>query len=146
MDEDEFDSIFAAMDSGFFSEEQINVAQARIQRRGRCYNCGKSATWHGSAGIHLDDPGSTEQQEHEEDHHEEQELDSDKPEDKEDDSRRGQGQVGQGLVDMEIDQRHGRATSAVRWAPHQGLPPRRASTLHSLKRSSNQASNQINHR
>ena len=41
MEEEEVQSIFAAIDSGVLTEEQINTLQRRVQRKGRCFNCGR---------------------------------------------------------------------------------------------------------
>ena len=41
MGEEELNNIYVAIDSGVLSAEQIDVLQKRIQRKGRCFNCGK---------------------------------------------------------------------------------------------------------
>ena len=41
MTEEELCNTFAAIDSGVLSVEQVSVLQKRIQRKGRCYNCGR---------------------------------------------------------------------------------------------------------
>ena len=41
MEEEEPQNIFAAIDSGILSEEQVNALQRRVQKKGRCFNCGR---------------------------------------------------------------------------------------------------------
>jgi hypothetical protein len=41
MEDEEFHGIFAAIDSGVMTEEQVNILQRRVQRKGRCFNCGR---------------------------------------------------------------------------------------------------------
>ncbi len=41
MGDEELHGLFAAIDSGALDEEAINAIQRRIQRKGRCFNCGR---------------------------------------------------------------------------------------------------------
>ncbi len=41
MDEEELSNLMVAMDSGALSSEQIMAIQRKIQRKGRCFNCGR---------------------------------------------------------------------------------------------------------
>jgi hypothetical protein len=41
MDEEEFQSLMVAVDSGALSSEQILAIHRKIQRKGRCFNCGR---------------------------------------------------------------------------------------------------------
>ncbi len=41
MDDDELGNLFSAIDSGALNSEQVFALQRRIQRKGRCFNCGK---------------------------------------------------------------------------------------------------------
>ena len=41
MGEEELHSLFAAMDSGVLSLEQLHALQRKIQKKGRCFNCGR---------------------------------------------------------------------------------------------------------
>ena len=41
MDEEALHGLFAAIDSGALDEEAINAIQRKIQRKGRCFNCGR---------------------------------------------------------------------------------------------------------
>ena len=41
MEEEELHSLMGAIDSGVLSGEQIHAIQRRIQRKGRCFNCGR---------------------------------------------------------------------------------------------------------
>lgn len=41
-EEEECYHTLAVIDSGVLSEAQINALRARIQRKGRCYNCGRA--------------------------------------------------------------------------------------------------------
>ena len=41
MDDDEVGNIFSAIDSGVLSEEHVCALQRRIQKKGRCFNCGR---------------------------------------------------------------------------------------------------------
>ncbi len=41
MGEEELHGLFAAIDSGALSEEQVHALQRKIQKKGRCFNCGR---------------------------------------------------------------------------------------------------------
>ncbi len=41
MDDEELYSLFAAIDSGVLDYEAINAIQRNIQKKGRCFNCGR---------------------------------------------------------------------------------------------------------